>query len=583
MFIPFVLFAVLAIPATADDAAIVRSEPAVAPGSDGESARVFHARVLDRETLQPVANVQVVRFDGKVAAQGDSQGVFAFPMDLRNFGSCQRTESGGFACSMDNEQTTRFFLRGRDISPVLVRARKYREWEKSSTFLVWRKATLRGVWLDAGDKPVGGRDLELTCDRLLPSSDGEEFPDLRATTNDKGEFLFESVAANVSFVLRTAGKEDALVELDVSALTLAPAETRELRLHALQTARVHGIVRDSEGHPADGAEVRLERGDRKIDVDTASDGSFSFERVGIGHVELKAVYPSDFDGTQQGLVLAFDLTQDGQDAAVDVQLHPVHDITGRVVDAQHRPVPKALVCYEPVATPCCGRSSFEHCDDQGAFVIPRVISDECRMLAGDSTNGPQGTIEVVPAGTHGVEFVLEASGKVSGRVQRPNPAQLEQYGVFATRTTEHDVDPLLYAGGGSILIQVPAGRDNFELGTVPEGTWRISASIDGRQVSGDRDVVVQVGQTTVCPDLVLQPMSQVVLISATSCGDLAVEFHSGKDAIVHTSLARGRIKIVEVPTGRTTIVAKDAGRTVCEKTLELLPGPPQLVGLGFER
>jgi hypothetical protein len=585
MILVLAIFMAISGSSTTANPAIVAVEPAVqAPESPvvaDPSARVFRGIVLDRETLQPVPDVQVTRFDGKVAVRGDSHGVFAFPMDLDQFGRCVFTDSG-VACSMDDPKTTSFFVRGADISPMLVSARKYRDWGKSSTLFVWRKATLRGTWLDARGNPVVGRDLELACGRLLPSESEEEFPKLRVTTNDKGEFLFDAVPANVSFALRTASKDDALAELDVTALVLAPAEAREVRLHSLATTRMHGIVLDSEGHPAAEAEVRLERGDRKIAVDTASDGSFVFDRVGIGHVQLEAVHPGTYGGTQQGEVLAFDLAEGVEDNQVDVQLHVVREITGRVVDAQHEPVPDASVCFEPVATPCCGRSSFESCDGGGNFLIPRVISKECRLIAG-MDDGPVSSIETVPAGSLGVEIVLQPTGRITGRVRRPVPDQKEQFGVYARRTTTQDVDPLLYAGGDSILIQVQAGSDEFELATVPAGTWRIHASIDERQVSCDRDVTVTAGQSAVCADLVLKPMTRVELISSTKCGDLDVEIRYDTDAIVRQTLARGRVSIVEIPVGKATIVARDAGRIVCEKPLELAAGSLQIVGLGFER
>src|SRR3954470_23714133 len=83
--------------------------------SPEECAVTFHGSVLDRETLQPVANVTVSRIDGNITVQGDERGEFAFPMDLGQFGACMPLKNGeGYVCSRDDPETTRFIVGGTD-------------------------------------------------------------------------------------------------------------------------------------------------------------------------------------------------------------------------------------------------------------------------------------------------------------------------------------------------------------------------------------------------------------------------------------------------------------------------------------
>jgi hypothetical protein len=539
---------------------------------------VFRGRVLDRETLQPVPGIQVRRADGKVEVKADAHGAFAFPMDRDNFGACHWSADGSsVACSGDDPETTRFFLHGDGMSPMLLAPPKYRKWDQVSTLLVWRSASLHGVWLDADGEPVANRELEIESDKVFPLASEQSFADLLVTTDEKGMFHFDQIASRVHWSLRVANTEDKLVEIDAPAIVLSPGEKRDLTVRSLPMARVSGIVRDSKGKPRAEAGVVLVGKQGRMYANSATDGSFVIERVGAGAHQLKAMFPDQYDKVAESQVTTIEVTGREREVHADLELLPVREIAGRVIDAHGTPVGEAEIWFEPEAEPYSGRADVA---EDGSFRLLGLFSSDCRLMA-SGPNRALSDVVVAKTGTDALDLPLEPTGRLLGRVSSSTPIGDAKVEVHAECVSPRPAIPGLYPGGVSLLSELEAGEGSYEFACVPCGRWRVYADIDGEQVSAESFITVDADKVATCTNLVLRPSADLWLVAAPAVGAVGVEVWDGDGLQLRTELADGRMGLLHVPAGHLRIVAHNPGMTIREQEVNLTPGTQQLVGLGF--
>jgi hypothetical protein len=530
----------------------------------------FRARVLDRETLRPLSGVSVQRFDGKVTLETGTDGTFAFPMDEGDF---------RWACEVSNPGPTRFFLRHALTSPMLVAPESYREWEHTITLLVWRRASLRGVWLDAEGHAVAGRKLELLSGWVLPFGTEEQFAELSCTTNDRGEFDFAAVPANVRWKLHAAEDADRLVRLDADAFVLAPAEARELTLHSLPETTLRGIVRDAAGKPRRGAAVWLQDADGFLNVDSAPDGSFAFQRVSAGRYELKALYPPVYDGVREGLAIQLDVLGNEREQRADLQLQPTRSLTGRVLDAHRRIVDDAEIWYEPETMAYSGRVDAA---DDGSFELPQLFAGACRLRATGPHRCPLSPIRVVETGASGIELVLEPTGDLAGRVRAPALEDGDKIRIEAQLVTPRARNRDLDRGDGSFSVELEPGQETFAIGHVPSGRWLVQATAYDRIVSAQQLVTVDIDKTTTCADLVLSPSATLWCVARPGIGELEIEVRDEHDVVMRSRLADGVVAILHVPAGTLHVRASAPGVSFAEQHVVAPVNEQRLIGFGFD-
>lgn len=539
----------------------------------------YRGRVLDRETLLPVAGVEVRRFDGKVAVATNETGLFEFPMTEDAFGACHRS-GNSVSCSNDDPKRATFFLRGTNTSPMLVSPPKYRAWDRTAPLLVWRRATLRGVCLDAAGAPLAGRELELRSERVLPIEyeSESEFADLRATTGAHGEFSFAAIAANVRWSIHAVGEDASFVAFDAAPFALRPGEVRELTLRSLPETTIRGIVRDAAGKPRRGAAVWLTHADGFLNVDSGSDGSFAFHRVSAGQYELRALYPQSYDRVREGLAIQIDVLGTEREQQADLQLRPTGEISGRVLDANRKVVDDAEIWYAPETMPYSGRVDAA---DDGSFRLPQLLAGSCRLLASGPNRTAHSALRTIETGASAVELLLEPTGQIAGRVRSTALEEREKIRIEAKRVTPRVRDRVFEPGDGSFYVQLERGQETFAIGHMPAGRWLVQASVDDRVISAEQLVTVDVDKTTTCADFVLSPPATLWFVARPGIGDLEIEVRDEHDVVLFTRLAEGFVEIARVPAGNLHVRARAPGVSLAEQLVVASANEQQFIGFGF--
>jgi hypothetical protein len=338
----------------------------------------FRGRVFDRDAFHPIASVPVRRKDGKTEVLTDENGVFAFPIATSQFGRCVFSKNrSSVSCSMDNPETTRLVIGEGHTSSMIITPTRDRDWNSELCVLLWRSAKLTGVWLDSRGLPLSKRKLELKSSNVLPFEYEAQFSDLIATTDEKGTFCFDRIPSRVRWSIQSVQSEDELLAIDLPSFVIAPGEVRHVTLRSPRARRVTGVVRDSSRHPLAEAGVWLNAPFGFLSTDTGSDGSFEFDRVGLGSYEIKAVFPQEYDAVREGVWTTLVVGEASGDVVADLVTSPMQSIDGRLVDAQHHAVGRGEIWFEPEAMPYSGRVDVER---TGAFSLSGLFPGECRLL-----------------------------------------------------------------------------------------------------------------------------------------------------------------------------------------------------------
>lgn len=538
-------------------------------------AVVFRARILDRDTLEPIAGLVARRIDGQVERTTDADGLLEFPLELSRFGACIPFADGsGVACTKDDPETTRFVLRGAHISPLMIAPEKYRPWDETTTLLAWRCASIAGVWRDAHGRPVAKSKLALKSTAILPFDCEEQFADLEIATDERGAFRVDGVAARVLWTFRAADEKDKFVPLVGGDFVLAPGEQRVVDLRSAALSRLTGIVRDAQGRPARAAGVRISNPEGSLVAETGADGKFAFERIGSGRFEIRALYPDNYDASF-GCFTTVDMTSADRSRHLELRLLPLMEIDGRVLDAHRAPSSDAEVWFEPETQPYSGRQSVE---PDGRFRVS-VFPGKCRLIATGEARLPWGAVRSAQSGEHGVTLTLEPIGSMRGRVIADSSLEDARVELHVRLLVERPRDATLHNGCDEREQQIESGRDTFELTGLPPGRYAVKAVIRDRQVSAEHIVTVAATQTTACPDLVLKPSAKLWLIHAPGLERTAIEVWCGAELCARPELVGERLEVLQVPAAPLRIVAP----AFREQRIELGPGEQRLVGVGYAR
>ncbi|OWK40921.1 M56 family metallopeptidase [Fimbriiglobus ruber] len=189
------------------------------------------------------------------------------------------------------------------------------------------------VVTDAGDRPVAKADVRL----LFRPNGAYSLPvsPRRVTTNDKGEFTFDSVAPGkydlAAFDGNLSSRSQSLYWTVVTVPAAQSLPPVVLRMRPGVKLRVK-VLSEATGTPIPGARVRLGWSDH--DREHATDLS--------GEVEVPALTPEIWNvaaGAKGYATTAQDINlSDGRVAAVELRLPPGADVKGRVLDTVGRPV-----------------------------------------------------------------------------------------------------------------------------------------------------------------------------------------------------------------------------------------------------
>ncbi|MDG1983383.1 MAG: carboxypeptidase-like regulatory domain-containing protein [Planctomycetota bacterium] len=357
-------------------------------------------------------------------------------------------------------------------------------------------AVLFGTVEDAKGSPAEGATLHLANPlRNFDSTDGTETPGVTTfgsiagailppqVTGTDGRFRFQGVEeSRVQVSVEAAGYLDQSLLHSPSdgALTITLDRGRELS----------GLVRDAEGKPAAGAQVRC--GDRRTRTKADELGRFSVGGIedpaerGRAPVFVAALH----QGHAVGLIQPANLTGEGQ---VNVlRLERAAPLTGRVVDGDGEPVSGVRVrlrserMYEGSdvvrGTPPSWESLFGEFDrrtgEDGRFEFTHRFPGPCTLRVTGRDTPEQGLIVPVGPAESEVEVQLDREALrgvvLEGRLVDERSG--EPISAFRLLTWSEPVD----GSRSATRHGASAGPDgSFRIEKLDEGTWELEFESEG--------------------------------------------------------------------------------------------------------
>lgn len=349
-------------------------------------------------------------------------------------------------------------------------------------------SAVEGRVVDADGKAVAGARVALVPTEPTAMSRGFMMFSTSGTRNalsaDDGSFRLEDVAPGpVELRAEAAGKQTGVL----SNLEVASGQDLKGVEVVLATAAVvEGRVLAS-GRPVPGAEVQIVepdmgRGTRFFMAPMATsdgDGYYRLDGVAPGTRTVQVEHKSHSKAVRELEVRA------GANS-LDISLEKGAEVSGRVVDADGRPVPSARVLlYEgnrfwdlPSATSGA----------DGSFTLEGVADGTYRVKAEkEGFAGGEGEEVTVAGSVGGVEVKLSTGGAIVGQLKGLDFTELSQVRVMT----------LGFAGSRTGRVS-PDG--SYRIDNVGPGEHRVSASVRGER-EAEGKVILEPGETEVRLDL----------------------------------------------------------------------------------
>ena len=552
----------------------------IVPSQSGDTW-VFKGRVLDRDTLHPIASMRVRRLDGKIETMTGETGSFAFPFSSGDFGRCELDQDRSTViCRKDNLEATKLLIGDNRTTSIVITPDPRTSLDSEAVIILWRSARLTGVWLDSSGRALSNRTLELKPVEQFPFEYDSSFDALMATTDEKGAFSFDRVPARVHWTIHPVQSEDECSAIDFPAIAIGPGETKSIIVQSRRARRVVGTVRNSGGIPVADAQVWLKGGSEFLSTETDADGSFEFSRVSLGSYQLSALYPYDYDAIREGALITLVVGEASGDVVSNLTTLPVQRITGHLVDAQHHPVAHGQIWYQPEIMPCCGSADV---GSAGEFSLSGLIPyHEYHLLGTNDQRMIRSPTCAARAGSKDVELVLEPGGRLTGRIvyREKDPRGIVSVRMACLDDLHQDNQLGPNASIGAVEVD---SQGQFECSGLPAGQWSFWAFDSGGFASAHRTVTIIVGQETKCPDLVLEPCVDLFCISRPGSGNVELDVIRNGEVLGRLEVGGESLGHVTVPAGRLQVRAHHGDRIVEEQPLDAIGRGRAFVGIGFSR
>ncbi len=462
-----------------------------------------------------------------------------------------------------------------------------------------------GDVVDASGEPVAGAELKA---RFLPDSPASfrRVDEADTRTGEDGRFRFTDLTPGIPLEVKAMAKGYAPATLSVDPL--APRETRSgLRLVVTRGTSLSGRVLGS-GEPVAGAKVAvvprpsgsspmaiLARG---MDMDSEE---LTETTDGAGAFELRNMTPGAYrlaisaSGHATLIVPGVKVEPGGVDLGA-LELEPGVEITGRVVDADGRPVAGAEVHATSQESQLIAIRRRIDNEDTAA-----VSGADGRFVVPDRRRGERVDLQVThrdyqAAGAGGVEapnpeplrIVLTRSARVAGMVLDPTAKPVA--GATVMVMVEQADPSRANIGGRGFAFPVNGRTDDsgrFEIDQAPSGQVRITASAQGWRTAELSSLEVPPGGTLDGLRLVLERGATVAGRVLDADGQpvigAMVRFevqHTGVRYFTQGSMATtggdGRYVLEGVEPGSRLIVARNQEGARAAREIEVAPGINQL-------
>jgi hypothetical protein len=256
-------------------------------------------------------------------------------------------------------------------------------------------------------------------------------------------------------------------------------QTNEATLEFSPPPQVSGLVRDPEGQPAAGLNVRLHPGWRDQEIKTDANGRYQL--VHNEHPQVVLVADS-----VRHLAVARDLADEVTN--LDLQLAPALTITGRVEDPKGKPIPKA----KGIVYLHCGEWGFPvswqplTTDAQGAFTVVDLPADRTYYIQFNAAGYGAAQPAVPTDAGNPIELppvVLKpADLQLVGQVVDASETPLANASIHVNGNGQPDLDVLTDARG-RFALQVCPGTVHFYV-----RFENLQTSVDAR--AGETNLVV---------------------------------------------------------------------------------------------
>ncbi|HEV7508495.1 MAG TPA: carboxypeptidase-like regulatory domain-containing protein [Thermoanaerobaculia bacterium] len=338
-----------------------------------------------------------------------------------------------------------------------------------------RGRTVSGLVLDPRQRPIPGATVKLTAG--LPESPVETQPELgpfRAETDAAGRFQVPGLPTGF-FELRIEGPE--LAPLPAKVISVPKGEGQvDLGTFTLEgRSRIGGWIVDPDGRPVEGAEIwvvpvdstPITQAERQAGpaVLTGRDGHFELRDRSVGdHEKLRAC--------RKGFLPAEFEAQGPEASEPRVALTPSIQISGRVVNADGDPVPRAQVSaflsgHEleenfSLPDPPCPFEGSTTVNAEGAFALELKGPGryDVTALGAGYLLAKQDHVLVPPEGLDGVELQMGGGTLVAGHVSDPEGHSVA--GALIVLSSSRSYSQTSSDGSGDYLLEgVAAGDDSL--------------------------------------------------------------------------------------------------------------------------
>jgi len=420
-----------------------------------------------------------------------------------------------------------------------------------------RATTVSGRVVDQSGRTIANATVVATSDEAGaptdPTSDG-------VRTDSRGEFTLRDVApGNVSV---KAFHPDFRAGAGTQVAVLANAPVAQVIVTMRRALSVSGRVVDGNGQPAPWAEVHAyadkqtmwnEAGGRHL----VADGAGEFRIDGLPPTTIRLVASTADAASSQPRHIDLAPNHDVTDVSLVVDLDG--EISGVVIDAQHKPIAGVAVICQPaeakrVAVRCPG---FETTDADGKFHLGGLGGGTYKLVATRSGGSHPAAEVTARTGDDGVQIAVDNLGSISGHLRYSDGTVPDKAHVELQPGRGHTA--VVGADGAFAIDQLDAGA--FTL--LATGGF-VTAKQDGVRVApGQR---VDIGTITVERGRILEgsvvddagaPVIDARVTASASLRGSAAAEGLGVDlgAAVTATDDHGQFRLTAVPLDATLVVA----------------------------